>query len=379
MTSYPTPTGERILLSPPHMSGRERSYVDEVFATNFVAPAGPMLARFEEQFLEATRFPHAVAVASGTAALHLALRCLGVGPGDRVWAPTFTFIASIAPILYQGAEPVLFDCDPETWNIDLDLIEEELPKAAKSGVLPKAIIAVDLYGQPCDQDRLSRIAEPYGIAVIADSAESVGSLLNGRHAGIGATCAAFSFNGNKLLTTGGGGLLASSDKTLVEHARTLSQQARMPVPHYEHEEVGYNYRMSALNAAVGCGQLEVLGERVARRREIFDHYRRALGNMPGVRFLEEPQGARANRWLTALTLEEGPEPTLLVEALDREGIEARRLWKPMHMQKALKGVSFVGTGVSEKLFGCGICLPSGSSMSEAQLEYVAGKVQSLLI
>lgn len=379
MANYPTPTGERILLSPPHMSGRERPYVDEVFETNFVAPAGPMLARFEEKFLEATGFSHAVAVASGTAALHLALRCLGVGPGDRVWAPTFTFIASIAPILYQGAEPVLFDCDPETWNIDLDLIESELFKAAKNGTLPKAIIAVDLYGQPCDQQLLVRIAEPYGISVIADSAESLGSLLNGKHAGTGAACAAFSFNGNKLLTTGGGGLLASSDKALVEHARTLSQQARVPVPHYEHEEVGYNYRMSALNAAVGCGQLEVLEERVARRREIFDYYKRALGNMPGVHFLEEPEGARANRWLTVLTLQDGPEPTALVEALDREGIEARRLWKPMHMQKALKGARFAGTGVSERLFGCGICLPSGSSMSAAQLDYVAEKVRSLLI
>jgi len=376
MTSYPTPTGDRILLSPPFMGGRERPYVDEVFATNFVAPAGPMLERFEGMFREATGFPHAVAVASGTAALHLALRCLGVGPGDRVWAPSFTFIASVAPILYQGAVPVLFDCDRDSWNIDLDLMAEELPRAASRGELPKAIIAVDLYGQPCDQDRLKALAEPYDISVIADSAEAIGSLLNGRHAGMGARCAAFSFNGNKLLTTGGGGLLASDDEMLVEHARSLSQQARRAVPHYEHDEVGYNYRMSALNAAVGCGQLEELEERVARRRDIFQFYRRELGNLPGVKFLEELPGARANRWLTVLTLEDGQDPAALVAELDGMGIEARRLWKPMHCQKALKDVPVMGGATSEHLFASGLCLPSGGAMSEEELHYVADKVLS---
>lgn len=377
MSAFPTPSGERILLSPPHMSGRERPYVDEVFETNFVAPAGPMLTRFEQMFCEATGFPHAVAVASGTAAIHLALRCLGVGPGDKVWAPTFTFIASIAPITYQGAQPVLFDCNPESWTLDLDLIAEELPKAASRNDLPKAIIAVDLYGQPCDYDRLRALAEPYGIPVIADAAEAVGSLLHGQHVGRGAACAAFSFNGNKLLTTGGGGLLASEDKALVEHARNLSQQARQPVPYYEHVEVGYNYRMSALSAAVGCGQLEVLEERVTRRREIFEAYRQGLGNQAGVKFLEEVPGARANRWLTVLTLPEGRDSSALVAELDRSGIEARQLWKPMHCQKALADVPYVGGNVAESLFKRGICLPSGSAMVEDEIRFVIKSVLSV--
>ncbi|WP_420561182.1 DegT/DnrJ/EryC1/StrS family aminotransferase [Tepidicaulis sp.] len=377
MSAFPTPSGERILLSPPHMSGRERPYVDEVFETNFVAPAGPMLARFEQMFCEATGFPHAVAVASGTAAIHLALRCLGVGPGDKVWAPTFTFIASIAPITYQGAQPVLFDCDPENWTLDLDLVAEELPKAAARNDLPKAIIAVDLYGQPCDYDRLRALADPYGVPVIADAAEAVGSFLHGQHAGRGATCAAFSFNGNKILTTGGGGLLASEDKVLVEHARNLSQQARQPVPYYEHNEIGYNYRMSALNAAVGCGQLEVLEERVARRREIFEAYRQGLGNQAGVKFLEEISGARANRWLTVLTLPEELDSASIVAELDRYGIEARQLWKPMHCQKALADAPYIGRNVAESLFKCGICLPSGSAMVEDEIRFVIEAILSV--
>ncbi|GAK46157.1 DegT/DnrJ/EryC1/StrS aminotransferase [Tepidicaulis marinus] len=368
----------RILLSPPHMSGRERKYVDEVFATNFVAPAGPILSRFEQMFCERTGFSHAVAVSSGTAALHLALRCAGVERGDRVWAPTFTFIASIAPIIYQGATPVLFDCDAHSWNIDLGLVEEELKKAAQRNELPKAIIAVDLYGMPCDLEHLKAIAASYEVAVIADSAEAIGSRREGKHAGFGADCAAFSFNGNKLITTGGGGLLASEDEKLVEYARFLSQQARAPVLHYEHEEIGYNYRMSSINAAVGCGQLEVLEERVTRRREIFENYRKSLGSLPGIRFPDEPAGARANRWLSVLTTNGRPDLAKFILSLNELGIEARRLWKPMHLQGALKGVNVIGGSVAERLFETGLCLPSGTDMTKADEEFVATAVKKIV-
>ena len=361
---------DRIYLSPPHMSGREQPYLDEVFETNFVSPVGPMLTRFEEMFCAATNFRHAVAVVNGTAALHLALRCLGVKAGDRVWAPSFTFIASVAPVIYQQAELILFDCDRENWNIDLSLIADQLAKAAKAGQLPKAIITVDLYGQPVDVGRLRSLADPYGVAVIADAAEAMGCLRRGEHAGKGAVCAAFSFNGNKILTAGGGGILASDDRDLIERARNLSQQARVPAPHYEHHEVGYNYRMSSLNAAVGSGQLEVLEDRVAKRRAVFSAYRAALGNRSGVRFLEEPPDARANKWLTTLVLEGGQDPAAIVASLEQEGIEARRLWKPMHCQKAFAGTRRGGGGGAEDLFARGICLPSGSSMSEADIERV---------
>jgi dTDP-4-amino-4,6-dideoxygalactose transaminase len=358
---------KRIFLSPPHMSGTERGLVDEVFDTNYIAPAGPMIDRFESAFCEATGFAHAAALSSGTAAIHLALRLAGVGPDDEVWVPTLTFIGSVSPIVWLGAKPVFFDVDEESWTLDIGLLADEMARAAKGGRLPAAVISVDLYGQCANLDAIRAICDPHGVPVIADAAEAMGATYKGRHAGKGATAAAFSFNGNKIITTGGGGMIASDDARIVAEARYLSQQAREPVMHYEHKTLGYNYRMSGLNAAVGVGQLAALADRVARRREIFARYERELGNLPGISFMPEAPTGRANRWLTVMLIDSGKTnapPEKLRLALEAQNIEARPVWKPMHMQPVFHGRRTIGGAVSEKLFAIGLCLPSGTQMSE---------------
>jgi len=357
-----------IFLSPPHMSGRERALVGEVFDMNYVAPAGPMVQRFEEALSATTGHADTAALTSGTAALHLALRLLGVQAGDEVWTSSLTFIGGVAPILYERAEPVFFDVSPENWTIDVELLREALDNAAKVNKLPRAIIPVDLYGQSCDLDAILEICEAYAIPVIVDSAEAMGTRYKGRHAGKGALLAAYSFNGNKIITTSGGGALASDNEGLIAEARKLSQQAREPAIHYEHQTYGYNYRLSALSAAVGVGQLEVLQARVAWRRAIFDTYRKALHDLPGIGFMPEASYGVANRWLTVVTLqssEGAPSPETLRLALEAERIEARPVWKPMHLQPVFKGARKIGGDVSEGLFAKGLCLPSGSNMSEA--------------
>ncbi|HEY4344149.1 MAG TPA: DegT/DnrJ/EryC1/StrS family aminotransferase [Parvibaculum sp.] len=369
---------DRIFLSPPHMSGTERQLVGEVFDMNYVAPAGPMIDRFERLFCEATGFAHATAVTSGTAALHLLMRGLGVGAGDEVWLPTLTFIGGASPILYQGATPVFFDVAPDTWMIDVDLLATEMKKAAGEVRLPKAVIAVDLYGHCADLDAIRAICDPYDVPVVVDAAESMGATYNGRHAGRGARAAAFSFNGNKIITTGGGGMVASDDENLVKHARHLAQQAREPVVHYEHKEIGYNYRMSSLNAAIGCGQLGVIAARVARRREIFANYERALSSLSGISFMPEMSTGKSNRWLTVMLLESGVAPVTperLRLALEAENIEARPVWKPMHLQPVFQGLRKVGGSVSERLFATGICLPSGTQLTDADQSRVVDVVQ----
>ena len=370
----------RLFLSPPHMGGREQEFVRQAFASNYIAPLGPMVDAFEKEFSAYTGIPHCVALSSGTAATHLALRHLGIGPGDEVVASTLTFIGSVTPVTFQGAAPVFVDCDEASWNMDPSLLEQALAEAAERGKLPKAVIPTDLYGQSCDLPRIRAICDRRGIPVICDSAEAMGAKIRGRHAGFDAWAAVVSFNGNKIITTSGGGMLASHDKALIDHARKLSQQARDPAPWYEHTEIGFNYRMSNILAAIGRGQLEVLEDRVRRRREIFDGYRARLGDLPGMAFMPEPAGGRSNRWLTVALIDPavfGADTHAVREALEAENIEARPVWKPMHLQPVFKTARVVGGSISERLFAQGLCLPSGTAMTDADLDRVCGIVRRM--
>lgn len=371
---------KRLFLSPPHMSGAEKGFLDEVFATNFIAPAGPLIERFERDFCDLTGIAHACALNSGTAAIHLALRVLGVGKGDEVWMPSLTFIGGVSPVSYLGASPVFLDSAVDSWGVDIELLEVELRRAKQTGTLPTALISVDLYGQPVDQDKINGICTSYGVPVISDSAEAMGTRYKNRHSGKGARVSAFSFNGNKIITTGGGGMIASDDKSLIDQARFLSQQAREPVPYYEHQTIGYNYRMSALNAAVGVGQLQVLSERVKRRREIFQVYKEALSALPGVSFLPDPSFGQSNHWLTVILIDKkisGLTPEDIRLALEADNIEARPVWKPMHLQPVFQGMQMLGGGVAEQRFATGLCLPSGSQMTTDDQSRVVACIKSL--
>tara|TARA_A100000171_G_C2122068_1_gene141343 strand:- start:448 stop:1545 length:1098 start_codon:yes stop_codon:yes gene_type:complete len=363
------------------MSGRERDLVGEVFDSNFIAPAGPMITRFENEFCALTGHKSAAALSSGTGAMDIALRMLGVTTGDEVWVANLTFIGGVSPILYRGAVPRFLDVAANTWTLDPDLLKNELGKADKEGRLPKVVIPVDLYGQSCDLDRIVTTCDAYDIPVVVDAAESVGARYKDRHAGKGARMAVYSFNGNKIITTAGGGMLASDDEELIARARYLSQQARQPVPHYEHTETGYNYRMPSLCAAVGVGQLEVLAERVARRREIFDTYAQAFADLEGVDMMPEADYGTANRWLSVLTLD--PEtvaksPMEVIAAAEKNNIECRPVWKPMHEQPVFNTAAHGATSVSDRLFATGLCLPSGSSMRAVDQERVIRQIISTL-
>ena len=369
----------RIFLSPPHMGENEQRYVSEAFASNYIAPLGPMVDAFEREFSAYTGIAHCVALTSGTAAIHLALRGVGVGAGDTVIASSLTFIGSIAPILYQDATPILIDADADTWNMDTTLLEETLADLKKKNQLPKAVLPTDLYGQSCDMRALRRICDAYGVPLIVDAAESVGAQYGDGHAGALADAAAFSFNGNKIITTSGGGMLASNNKALIDEARFLSQQARDPAPHYEHTTYGYNYRMSNIVAAIGRGQLEVLDARVARRRAIFAMYADQLGDLPGIRFMPEAVYGKSNRWLTVARIDAkafGADRETIRLALEAENIEARPVWKPMHLQPVFRTTRMIGGAVSEAFFRDGLCLPSGSSMSDADIARVVAAVRA---
>ena len=370
----------RLFLSPPHMGDHELQLVQETFASNYIAPAGPMLGRFEKSFTDFTHIPHATAVSGGTAALHLALRLLNIGAGDRVFFSSLTFIGGVAPALYQGATPVFIDSDTHSWTMDVFLLEKALKDAARSNTLPKAVVPTDIYGQSCDIDAILALCATYNIPVIVDAAESVGGRYKDRHCGDGALMAAYSFNGNKIITTSGGGMLASHDKALIDRAKFLSHQARDDAPHYEHTTFGYNYRMSNVVAAIGCGQMEVLPERVRRRREIFDFYRNALGDLPGIAFMPEAAYGQTNRWLTVLTIDPalfGATREEIRLALEAQDIESRPVWKPMHLQPVFKKNEVVGGAVCESLFANGLCLPSGTQMSAADLARVVGGIRDL--
>ena len=372
-------TGKKIYLSPPHMGGEELRFVCKAFESNYIAPLGPMVDAFEQEFAEKVKIPYAVAVSSGTAAMHLVLRILGIGPGDEVIASTLTFIGGVTPIMFQGATPVFIDSDSSTWTMDPDLLAEELESYKRRGKLPKAVVLTDLYGQCADLDRIMEICAPYEIPVVTDSAEALGATYKGCHAGVGARAAIFSFNGNKIITTSGGGMLVSDDEDLVEQARFLSQQARDPATHYEHSQIGYNYRMSNILAAIGRGQLRVLDERVEIKRRIFDYYHESLKDLPGIEFMPEAPYGRSNCWLTVILItseEFGRDREFVQQALEEENIEARPLWKPMHLQAVFKGCRCIGGEVAEDLFNRGLCLPSGTAMTEEDLDRVIAVILS---
>jgi len=349
----------RLFLSPPHMSGREQLYIAEAFESNYIAPLGPMVERFEQSIRDLTLTPNALALSSATAALHLALRVLGVGAGDIVLASSFTFIGSITPILYQNATPIFIDSDTQSWNIDPELLEKAIASSPKK---PKALILTHLYGQCADLDKIISICNAHNIALIEDAAESLGATYNGKHTGTFGTFGVYSFNGNKILTTSGGGMLVSPHKELIDKARFYSTQARDDAPHYEHTDYGYNYRMSNILAAIGVAQMEVLAERITARRQIFSWYREVLDDISEITFMPELPETCGNRWLTTLTFEHS-DPNTIRLALEAENIESRPLWKPMHLQPLFKETLSIENGTSQTLFEKGLCLPSGTQMS----------------
>ncbi|ADI28208.1 DegT/DnrJ/EryC1/StrS aminotransferase family protein [Geobacillus sp. C56-T3] len=375
----------RIYLSPPHMSGNEQKYINEAFETNWIAPLGPNVDAFEKELAEYVGSKGAAAVSSGTAAIHLALRLLGVGRGDVVFCSSLTFVASANPILYQGAEPVFIDSEPETWNMSPQALERAMEEAKREGKLPKTVIVVNLYGQSAKMDEILAICDRYGVPVVEDAAESLGSAYKGKKSGTFGTFGIYSFNGNKIITTSGGGMLVSDDVDALQRARFLATQARDPAPHYQHSEMGYNYRMSNIVAGIGRAQLQVLDERVKARRAVFDRYVQALGDIEGIHFMPELEGTMSNRWLTALTIDQqalGVTPMEIINALAAENIEARPVWKPLHLQPLFAGVRYYpheeGWSVSDELFANGICLPSGSSMTVEQQQRVIDVIMHVL-
>lgn len=360
------------------MSGREQALIAEAFASNYIAPVGPMVDQFEREFAARVGLPFALAVSSGTAALHLALRELGVGPGDEVYCSTLTFIASIAPAVQLGATPVFIDADEASWTLDPDLLEAALADGARRGKLPKAVVAVDLYGQCCDYERIRAMCDRHGVPLVEDAAEALGATYRGRPAGQAGRAAIYSFNGNKVITTSGGGMLASADERLISRARHLATQARETAPHYEHQECGYNYRMSNVLAAIGRAQLEVLNARVAAKRRIHALYRSRLGGLRGIAFMPEAAYGEHARWLSIVLLDEGagctPEAVRL--ALERANIESRPLWKPMHLQPVFRDARVWGGAVSERLFQRGLCLPSGTAMTDNDVWRVCEQIKA---
>lgn len=372
-----------ILLSSPHLGDEEMSFIEEAIRTNWVAPLGPNVDAFERELADYVGSGHAAAVVSGTAAIHLALRLLGVGPGDTVLCSTLTFVASANPILYQGATPVFIDSEPATWNMSPIALARALADAARFGRLPKAVVVVNLYGQSADYDPILELCDHYGVPVVEDAAESLGATYKGRHSGTFGRLGVYSFNGNKIITTSGGGMLISDDEALISRARYLSTQARDPAPYYQHTELGYNYRMSNILAGIGRGQLRVLDERIASRRAVYGRYLEALSEVDEVGWMPEADFGRSTHWLTACTLRGGVEPTDLIAKLAAERIEARRVWKPMHLQPLFAGAAYYrhaeGEDVAADLFARGVCLPSGSNLSEADLDRIIGALRRALV
>lgn len=373
-----TVASPRLFLSPPDIGTDEQRFVAEAFASNWVAPAGPHLADFEHEMAEATGVKAAVAVSSGTAGLHLALRVLGMRPGDEVLCSTFTFVGCANPILYEGGRPVFVDAERRTWNMDPELLADALEQRARIGRLPRAIIVADIYGQCADWGPICAAAARHGVPIIEDAAEAVGATYRGRQAGSFGRVGVFSFNGNKILTTSGGGMVLSDEIALVDHAHKLATQAREPAFHYEHRELGYNYRLSNVLAGIGRGQLRGLKTRIERRRAIFEHYRARLGGLPGVEFRPDLEGWRGTRWLTCLLVKRQAERDAVLDALEAGNIEARPLWKPLHRQPLYSDCPCIGGAVSEDLFNRGLCLPSGSGMTEPDLERVVRSVRKVL-
>ncbi len=367
----------RVYLSAPHVGPEERRLLSEALDSGWIAPLGPQVDAFERELAEVVGMPHAVALSSGTAALHLALLMLGVGPGDTVLTSTLTFAATANAIAYTGAAPYFIDSDRISWNMDPTLLAEELARRAAKGALPKAVLVVDAYGQCADYDPIEATCAEYGVPLIEDAAEALGATYKGKAAGAFGLMSAFSFNGNKIITTSGGGMLVTRTREHAERARFLATQARDPAPHYEHSTVGYNYRLSGLLAAVGRAQLRSLGERVARRRAIHEMYARAFEGTPGISFMPEAPYGTSTRWLTVIQVDPaafGATREDIRRHLEELDIEARPAWKPMHMQPVFAGAGRLGGQVAEELFDRGLCLPSGSALEDEQVERVIAAV-----
>jgi dTDP-4-amino-4,6-dideoxygalactose transaminase len=371
---------DRIYLSPPHMTGRELDFIKDAFKNNWVAPAGPDLVAFERDFLEYTGTAFGVALVSGTAALHLALIAVGVKAGDEVLCPTFTFCATATPIVHAGASPIFIDCEEKSWNIDPDLLAKELKNLADIGKLPKAVITAHIYGQSADMDPIIETCNRYGVPIIEDAAEALGATYKGTMCGNMGICAAFSFNGNKTITTSGGGMLVSNNEEIVEKARHLSTQAKdKTTPHYQHSSIGYNYRLSNILAAIGRAQVTVIDERISQTKEVNRIYQELLGDLPGIDFMPEPKNTRSTNWLTCITIDPkkfGADREEIRVCLEEENIESRPLWMPMHMQPVFSKCRKVGGAVSEELFKNGLSLPSGSEMTGEDIKRISEIITS---
>ena len=361
---------QRIFLSPPHMSGKEQEYINEVFKSNYIAPLGEYVNKFEASVANYAGAPDALALNSGTSAIHLALRVLGIGAGDVVLASTFTFMASVSPILYQGATPIFVDSD-ESWNLSPELLKKAIANSPKK---PKALVVTHLYGQAAKMKEICEMCEQENIAVVEDAAEALGGFLNGKALGTFGRLGAYSFNGNKIITTSGGGMLVG-ERDLVEKARFYSTQAREPFLHYEHKDYGYNYRLSNVLGAIGTAQMEVLEQRVIKKREIFEKYQKEL---PELEFMPEIANSRGNRWLTTALFKEKGAHLRVIDALAKENIESRPLWKPMHMQPVFEGALAFTDGTGEDMFARGICLPSGTAMGDEEFARVVKIVKENL-
>ena len=369
-------SNKKIWLASPHMSdeGYEMQYVQEAFDTNWVAPLGPNVNEFEKELAAKVGSKHAAAMTSGTGAIHLALKAAGVGEGDIVFCPTLTFSATANPIIYQNATPVFIDSDYETWNMDPKALEAAFKKY---GDKVKAVLVVHLYGLSADMDKIMEICSKYNVTVIEDAAESLGAYYKGKHTGTFGEFGVFSFNGNKIMTTSGGGMLVSDDEEKIKKVRFWSTQSRDAARHYQHSELGFNYRMSNVVAGIGRGQLKVLDQRVAKKKYIFEFYRRELGQLEGVEFMPINDWNEPNYWLSVMTLKGSVRPLDVMEALEKENIESRPVWKPMHVQPFFAEYDYVGSDVSEKLFENGVCLPSDTKMIDADLERICGIIKRL--
>ena len=369
-------TNKKIWLASPHMSdeGYEMQYVQEAFDTNWVAPLGPNVNEFEKELAAKVGSKHAAAMTSGTGAIHLALKAAGVGEGDIVFCPTLTFSATANPIIYQNATPVFIDSDYETWNMDPKALEAAFEKY---GDKVKAVLVVHLYGLSADMDKIMEICSKYDVTVIEDAAESLGAYYKGRHTGTFGEFGVFSFNGNKIITTSGGGMLVSDDEEKIKKVRFWSTQSRDAARHYQHSELGFNYRMSNVVAGIGRGQLKVLDQRVAKKKYIFEYYKRELGQLEGVEFMPINDWNEPNYWLSVMTLKGDVRPLVVMEALEQENIESRPVWKPMHMQPFFAEYDYVGGDVSKKLFENGVCLPSDTKMTDEDLERICGIIKGL--
>lgn len=369
---------DRIYLSSPHMGGSENDFVNTAFKENWIAPLGPNVNGFEQDICDYSGVGHCAALSSGTSAIHLALIMLGVEQDDEVLASTFTFSATINPILYQKAIPILIESEGDTWNMSPKYLEKAITDRIAKGKKPKAIIPVHLYGMPAKMDEIMAIAQEYDIPVIEDAAEGLGASYKGQKLGSFGDIGIYSFNGNKIITTSGGGVLVSNKEEHITKARFLATQARDNAPHYEHTQIGYNYRMSNISAGIGRGQMQVLDTWVEKRRAVFKRYKKELSSIEKIQFLEETdKNFYSNRWLTTILTQSFEQREIIRLALEKQNIEARPLWKPMHLQPIFKEYPYYGDKLSEQLFEKGLCFPSGSNMTEEQQSRVINVIKSL--